>query len=243
MAELLFYRKIVAIDKDKHRHLRIGAIKDHKYAKDTNSVPVAVVEFFEAAREYPIVFGGKAGPTPVPAVLLGLGNNENLFIGDSGLWDGRYIPAFVRRYPFVLANTGNDQLLVCLDEDHPAVGDADGQALFTAEGEPTPFLDNAINFMRDYQAEAQRTRDFMQRLVDLDLLTEVSARAELKGGAAYQLGGFSVVNETRFRALEKDVVDELFRKGWLSLIDAHLLSLGNLGKLIDKMSDVRKKAA
>jgi hypothetical protein len=241
MPELLFYRKIVAIDKDKHRHLRIGAIKDHRFAAKTNSVPVAVVEFFSAAREYPIVFGGKTG-APVPAVLLGLRSDENLFVGDTGQWDARYIPAFVRRYPFVLANTGDDQLVVCVDEGHAAVGAADGQALFTQEGEATPFLDNAINFMRDYQAEAQRTRDFMQRMVELELLTEVSARGELKGGAAYQLGGFSVISESRFRELDKDVVEELFRKGWLSLIDAHLLSLGNLGDLVDRMAATKKAA-
>ncbi len=242
MVELLFYRKIVAIDKDKHRHLHIGTIKDYRFAAESNSVPIAVVEFFEAAREYPIVFAGKTGPTPLPAVLLGLRNNENLFVGDSGKWNARYIPAFVRRYPFVLADTGNDQLLVCVDAGHPVVGDSNGQALFTLEGEATPFLNNAINFMRDFQAESRRTNEFMQRIIELDLLTEVSARAELKGGAAHQLGGFSVVNESKFRALDREVVEEFFRKGWLSFIDAHLISLGNLGPLIDRMTTGKRKA-
>jgi hypothetical protein len=240
MSEMLFYRKIVAVDKDKHRHLRIGAIKDYRFAAESNSVPVAAVEFFEAAREYPIVFTGTSGPTPVPAVLLGLRNNENLFVSESGKWNARYVPAFVRRYPFVLA-ADNDQLLVCVDEGHPAVGDTGGQAVFTQDGEPTPFLNTAISFMRDFQTETLRTNEFMKRVIELELLTEVSARAELKGGTAHQLGGFSVINETKFRALDAGTVDAFFRKGWLSFIDAHLLSLGNLGPLIDRMKSGKRK--
>ena len=243
MAELLFYRQVAAIDKDKHRHLKVGTISDYRFARVTNSVPIAVVEFFEVAREYPIVFAGKNGPTPLPAVLFGLKSDENLFVSESGEWQGRYIPAFIRRYPFVLADVGNEELVVCMDESHPAVGDKDGQPLFTAEGGPTPFMESVLKFMHDFQAEAQRSREFMQRMVELDLLTEVSARAELKGGQSYQLGGFSVINEAKFRALGKDVVDELFRKGWLSLIDAHLLSLGNLAPLIDRMAEQGRKVA
>ncbi len=167
---------------------------------------ITVVKFFESAREYPIVYAGNPGATPLPAVLLGLRNNENLFVSDSGKWDARDIPAFVRRYPFVLANTGNDQLLVCIDERHPVVGDSNGQALFTQEREATPFLGNAINFMENFQTEIQRTDAFMQRVAELDLLTEVLARAELKGGAVHQLGGPSVVNEGKLRAQDHEVV-------------------------------------
>lgn len=239
MAELLFYETIVPVDKDKHRHLRISEIRDHAFAAKTNSVPLAAVEFFEAAKEYPIVFAGPAQAL-MPAALLGLRNDHNLFVTADGRWDARYIPAFVRRYPFVLAPAQDQQLLVCLDTAHPAVGDTAGQALFSQEGEPTPFLQNAIQFLRQFQLEAEQTRLFMQRLQELNLLQEVAARAEIKSGSSYQLNGFSVINEARFRSLDKDTVDELFRKGWLSLIDAHLLSLGNLGRLIDRMPATRQ---
>ena len=235
MAELLFYEQITAIDKDKHRHLRIGEIRDYAFTAKTNSIPLTSVEFFEAAREYPIVFAGPEGQPPVPVCLLGLRNEENLFVTAEGKWAAHYVPAFVRRFPFVLAPS-QEQLLVCIDSGHPAVGDANGQALFTQEGEPTPFLQNAIQFLRQFQTEAQNTHQFVQRLQDLGLLQAVSAKAELKTGGSYQLNGFQVVNEARFRALDKDTVDELFRKGWLSLIDAHLLSLGNMNRLIERLT-------
>lgn len=242
MPELLFYRQIAALDKVKHRHLRVGEIRKYDFTRQVNSVPLAAVEFFEAACEHPIVFAMN-GNEAVPAALLGLRHGENLFVDRNGRWEARYIPAFIRRYPFALAD-GNEQLLVCIDEGHPAVGAGDGQALFTMDGKPTPFLDKAIAFIRDYQGEAVRTREFVARMTELDLFTEVAARSELRTGGAYQLNGFSVINEPKYRSLDKDVVDELFRKGWLSLIDAHLLSLGNLGRLIDRLavSDAKKSS-
>lgn len=98
------------------------------------------------------------------------------------------------------------------------------------ERSPTPFMEGVLKFMHDFQAETVRSRDFVEQIVELDLLA-VSARAKLKGGQSYQLGGFSVINEAKLRALDKEVVNKLFRKGWLSLIDAHLLSLGSLAPL------------
>lgn len=242
MPELLFYRQVTALDKDKHRELRVGEIRKYDFTRQTNSVPLAAVEFFEAAREYPIVFAQANVNELIPVALLGLRNQENLFVDRSGNWDARYIPAFVRRYPFVPTAGSDDQLVVCIDEFHAAVGAEEGQRLFSDDGSTTPFLDKAIVFLRDFHAEAVRTREFVKRLSELKLLTEVQARAELASGGAYQLGGLFVISEPAYRALDKDLVDELFRKGWLSLIDAHLLSLGNLGRLIDRLAGEKQKA-
>ena len=236
MAEMLFYRHVTPLDKDQHRQLKVSPIKEFNFSAKTNSVPLASIEFFEAAREYPIVFAGQQAENLVPAALLGLRDEENLFLTANGRWDARYIPAFVRRYPFVLASADAEKLTVCIDETHPSVGAKNGERLFTEEGEPTPFLNTTIEFMRDFHGESRRTAEFLKVLHSLQLLTEVAANAALKSGGSYQLGGFSVVDERRLRALDKDTVDELFRKGWLALIYAHLLSLGNLGRLVDKLA-------
>lgn len=243
MAEMLFYRHVTPLDKDQHRQLKVSPIKEFNFTAKTNSVPLACIEFIEAAREFPIVFAGQNSETLVPATLLGLRDEENLFLTPSGKWDARYIPAFVRRYPFVLASTDPEKLLVCIDETHPSVGARTGERLFTEGGEPTPFLNNTINFMREFHAESQRTRDFIAALKSHNLLTEVAANAALKEGGSFQLGGFSVVDEKRLRELNKDAVDDLFRKGWLALIYAHLLSLGNLGRLVDKLASRKPTAA
>jgi hypothetical protein len=114
----------------------------------TNSVPILASEFFDCAREYPIVFArGEAGL--VPAVLLGLRESENLFVGGDGKWDARYVPAFVRRYPFVPGKGPQGELLVCIDEaSRPCFQcSTEGEALFV-DGKPTPQLDHAMKFPR-----------------------------------------------------------------------------------------------
>ncbi|HQR02633.1 MAG: SapC family protein [Proteobacteria bacterium] len=239
MRELLFYKKITPIDKTRHRNLKIGEIKEYRFAAKTNAVPLATVEFFETAKEYPIVFPRLATNQLIPAALVGLRDSENLLIDSHGSWDARYIPAFVRRFPFVLAEAEDNQMLVCIDEDHPSIGSPKGYSLFDEQGEPTPFLASNINFMKEFQTETLRTREFVDRLAALDLFRTVEARADLKEGGSFQLGGLSVIDETRYRELDKDTVDELFRKGWLALIDAHLLSLGNLSRLVDRLSQAR----
>ncbi len=241
MPELLFYQKVVVLDKDKHRDLRVGEIRKYDFTRQTNSIPLTAVEFFEAAREYPIVFAQLNAEEFMPVALVGLRDKENLLVDRAGKWDARYVPAFVRRYPFVPSEGAGDGLLVCIDEFHAAVGAENGQRLFASDGAPTPFLQKAMAFLSDYQSESIRTRAFVKRLAELDLFTEVQARAELRNGGAFQLSGLFVVSEPKYRALDKDVVDELFRKGWLASIDAHLLSLGNLGRLIDRLAENKPK--
>ena len=120
MANLLFYKNPVPLNKNDHKDKKISSIgQNFMFAGQTNSVILAGVEFGEAAKEYPIVFS-QAGDKVVPVALLGLRNEENLFVDDKGGWDGRYIPSFVRRYPFILAETGGDRPAVWPDR---SVGD------------------------------------------------------------------------------------------------------------------------
>ena len=120
MANLLFYKNPVPLNKNDHKDKKISSIgRNFMFAGETNSVILAGVEFSEAAKEYPIVFT-QAGDKVVPVALLGLRNEENLFVDGKGGWDGRYIPSFVRRYPFILAETGGDRPAVWPDR---SVGD------------------------------------------------------------------------------------------------------------------------
>ena len=145
------------------------------FAGETNSVILAGVEFCEAAKEYPIVFT-QAGDKVVPVALLGLRNEENLFVDDKGDWDGRYIPSFVRRYPFVLAETGETgQQAVCIDDAY------EGEPLFAGE-ETTPLLQQAIEFLEEDQKHYLRTEAFVQRLRDNDLLMSFNAKVDMVDG-------------------------------------------------------------
>jgi len=238
MTNLLFYDKPVALNKIAHKDLRINSAADSfGFARKTNSVILAGVEFSEAAKEYPIVFA-QANDHIVPVALLGLRNEENLYVNADGHWDARYIPAFVRRYPFVLAETGDTgQRAVCIDEGYPGFDLRQGEPLFDA-GEPTPVLTQAMNFLEEYQRQYLRTETFIQRLQGNDLLKALNAKVDLVSGEQFNLSGLLVVDEKKLLELIDTKALELFRSGELAWIYCHLMSLGCMTAMIDRVAKV-----
>lgn len=234
MSEMIFYERVVALNDQTHAQLKVRPATSFAYAAKTNSVPLLVSEFFEAAREYPIVFArGEAGP--VPAALLGLREGENLYVDSDGKWDARYVPAFVRRYPFVPGKGAQGELLVCIDEASPCFDSKEGEALFAA-GKPTAQLEHAIKFLTEFHQGAAMTEQLGRRLDELGLLRQADSLAQLNDGTQVRLNGLNVVDEAKLRALDRDAVQELFGNNALAAIYAHLMSLGNLGSLVDRLS-------
>lgn len=238
MANLLFYDKPAALNKVAHKNVKLKPVgNNYSFARKTNSVILAGVEFTEAAKEYPIVFA-KAGEQIVPVALLGLRNEENLFIDKAGKWDARYVPAFVRRYPFVLAETGSEgQRMVCIDESYAGFNEREGEALFAGE-EPTPLLKQAIEFLEEYQRQYARTETFVKRLVDNDLLMALNARVDLVDGKQFALTGLLAVDEKKLLQLADAQALEFFRSGELAWLYCHLMSLGNMARMVDRIASV-----
>lgn len=234
MSEMIFYERVVALNDQIHARLRVRPATSFAYAARTNSVPLLSSEFFECAREYPIVFArGEAGP--VAAALLGLREAENLYVGKDGAWDARYVPAFVRRYPFVPGKGAEGELLVCIDEASQCFDSNQGEPLFM-DGKPTPQLEHAMKFLAEFHQAVTTTELLGHRLQDLGLLRQADSVAQLNDGTQFRLNGLNVVDESRLRALDRDIVQELFVSGGLAVIYAHLMSLGNLGALVDRLS-------
>jgi hypothetical protein len=237
MASLLFYSKPVALNKEAHKGYKIQPNDgDYSFAKSTNSVVLAGIEFAEAAKEYPIVFAKVGEDKVVPVALLGLRNEENLFVDEKGKWDADYVPAFVRRYPFVLAQVGEgNDLTVCVDEDYKGFQKRKGEALFNKAGEQQPILDQAVKFLGEYQNQYQRTEAAIKRLQDNDLLMELSAKVNMNDGQEFGLTGFLVVDEKKLLGLEDEKALELFKSGELAWVYSHLVSLSNLSKLVNRV--------
>jgi hypothetical protein len=246
MASLLFYDNPVALNKVDHKDTKIKRLPNHfKFAARTNSVILSGVEFSEAAKEYAVVFA-KSGDNVVPVALLGLRNEENLFVGEDGTWNATYIPAFVRRYPFVLAGTGEqDQQVVCIDESFEGFSKTEGDPLFEG-GEPTPVLTQALDFLNEYQKQFLRTEQFVNRLRENDLLMALDAKIDMTDGTQFALTGLLAVDEKRLLKLDDQKALELFRSGELAWIYSHLMSLGSLSgmvKRIAKVTGTEKKGA
>lgn len=227
------FRAPEPLDAVRHGALRLSPLRDHSIAARLHAVFVAATEIPEAALEYPIVFvqagdlDADGRPAVSPVALLGLVAGENLFV-EGTRWKANYLPAFVRRYPFVSSSSGP-----MIDVAWNGLSPLEGEPLFDAQGRPTPVLDAALDFLGRFDAEARRTRGFCTRLVDLDLLQPMQADATLPDGQRLTVEGFRVIDEERLRALPDAVVLELHRSGMLMLAHLHRASLARLRQLVE----------
>lgn len=232
MTTMLFYEKIVPLNREEHRRLHLKSSESKaRFAAGTHYVPVAGSEFYQAARDYPIVFPKESGNGPI--ALLGLREGENLFLQADGAWlEGVYIPAFVRRYPFILARGDNEQSrTVCIDADFPGFVEKEGNALFDEEGKETDYLQSVIEFLNRYATDMELTNAFLEELDAQGLLVERNLKVTDSKGRNFFLNEFRIIDEDRLAKLDDAALLELHRKGWLGWIYAHLISIGNVNQL------------
>ena len=251
MAEAIFYERPVPLNRTEHKDLRLKSVPNTKFAMSAHSVPLTGAEFSVAARDLPIVFAGNNAADAGPIALLGLRQDENLYVDADGQWAANtYIPAFVRRYPFVLAEKPDgqegDDLTVFLDERYEGFNTAEGERLFKEDGTDTDLLINAVKFLGEFQQNVARTRWFMQQLNKHDLLMSRNVRLQKPGrdgseARSINLNGLFVINEEKVRGLDEKTAHEFAREGVFGWIYAHLMSLTNLDRLGQRL-DVREQA-
>ncbi|RAP56416.1 SapC family protein [Oleiagrimonas sp. MCCC 1A03011] len=237
MKQVLVYERPVPIHRDRHRTMRIRPVPGgYAFARNVNSVPLVGSEFAAAACHFPIVFAGGSPEQMMPAALLGLSQDENLFVDAEGRWaEDVYVPAFLRRYPFVVAENGEgEDFTVCVDE--AVIDEADdAMPLFDADGNDSEMLQHAIAFLGEYQKDVRRTREFMELFAHHKLLVEKVIRLERPGNEPATLSGFSVIDETRLNTLGAKTLQKLARSGALGLAYVHLMSLSNVQRLSARM--------
>ena len=240
--QLLIYDDPAPLSSETHRDVSLRALTGLPHAAGLNSVPIVVAEFEKVAAEYPIVFAG-TGEATTPVALLGLGAGENLFLGADDAWQGRYVPAFLRRYPFVFAGDAGERLTLCMDMKHPGVNrEGRGERLFDADGNRTRYLEDMLRFVSDYQAQHAATQAVCRRIDALGLLEEARADAVAPNGARRQLTGFRSLNTTRLAQLEDATALELFRADILRLLHLQLASLEQLGALARRLPEAAQAA-
>jgi hypothetical protein len=227
------YAEVVALDRDLHRELAFPASPfDFRFAAALNIVPLLARELPLAAPHYPVVFLPGVGE-PVLAALVGLGDGRNCYVDAAGRWlDGAYIPAWIRRYPFVSERREDGEIAVGIDKAFSWADKSGGEALFAGDGATTARLQAALDYCAEFEAAAAVTRAFTAAVRDAGLLQDSNMRIERPGVAAHQITGFAVVREFDLAALRDSTVLEFHRKGYLGLLHAHLMSLGSTRQLI-----------
>lgn len=228
------YSKPTVINSITHRYLQVAPVSSYAFAADFNSCLVLGQEFLEAAKYYPVIF---ASNKDVVNPLAMLGARGNAFCTSEGKWtEGAYIPAFIRRYPYILAEglAQDGALTVCIDADYPGYDAKDGGRLFTDEGENAPALNRAVEFLRLYHAQFDATKLFVNTLKDLNLFKPVDANVTRPDGANFSVKNFLMVDEQAVLNLPDSDLLSLVRRGYLAWIYAHLYSLTNFPKVINQ---------
>jgi hypothetical protein len=231
--QLLIYEKVVPVSKERHLNLSIKSGHNYSFASTVNSVPLMAVEFPRAAADYTIVFAGESEGPVMPTAIVGVRNNENLYLTEAGDWQVDYIPAFIRCYPFVFSsNDGGNTLTLCIDEEFEGFNqEGRGERLFDADGEQTQYLNGILEFLKQYQAAFQRTRVFCDKLKTLNLLEPMQASLTFQSGEKVSLGGFMAVNRDKLKELTGEQLTELIALDELELIYLHLQSLRNFSAM------------
>jgi len=229
----LFYDSIVPLSDPAHAGWKCPAIERLPWLAGQNVVPLTIDEFSLAQCHYPIVFS--TDEAPVPLALMGLEPGTNRFVDAAGAPVGQtYIPAYARRYPFVLARATPDaaHLSLCFDAASGLVGpEAEGQPLFV-EGAPSEACLAILRFCESFDAAGERTRAFIAEMQRHDLLVEGEAR--VTGGDAgegHRFNGFRVIDAERLKGLRGYVFRQWADRGYLPLVFAHLFSLERIGLL------------
>jgi hypothetical protein len=230
----LLYHALEPLNSNVHRKMKIRSIEKSPVIGTTHAIPATVDEFTLLARHYPIIFA--VGDNPVPLALMGLTEGVNAFMDDNGvaLEANLYVPAYIRRYPFLLARLtpDSDELSLCFDPTVGAVGEfEDGEPLFDGD-QPSAATKAILEFCEQFEAAGQRTGAFIEDLVKSDLLMDGEVAIQPEGAAQpFIYRGFRMVDEEKLRNLRGDELRKYNQSGLLALIYAHLFSLSQVREI------------
>lgn len=230
--DTVLFHQPVPLDPTRHQYLKLDRTVGFGFAAGQTAVPLVATEFAMAARDLPIVFAGEAR---LPMVVLGIRGGQNLLVGADGTWrPGRYVPAHLRRYPFILQeDAASQRFALCIDESARHFQSAQtGEPLFT-EGAATPVVSEMLQFLSELQGGFAQTQEYVTALIAEELLIERTAVVELKTGERVTLEGFHVVDEEKFGRLPAEKLALWAQKGWLPLTYFHLQSRLNWSHLVD----------
>jgi hypothetical protein len=216
----LFYRRPELLQAAQHGKWRVkpGGVG---FTAAANWVPIMASEFIAAGQSFPLIF---AGAEHIPVAVLGF-TQKNRFVKGEDWQVDAYVPAYVRRYPFVFAQVeGGFALAIDADAHNVLKAGEEGEPLFV-DGKPSAFTQQAAQFCEIYTRDSAMTQAFVKLLEGQNLLVERTVNITLPQETRPALTGFSVVDEAKFAQLPDALIADWHRKGWLGLIYAHLGSL------------------
>ncbi|MDF1608088.1 SapC family protein [Hoeflea sp. YIM 152468] len=236
----LFYTAPEAVSPEQHGNKGLAQSTNFSFAASAIVIPLMAAEMPAAMRSYPIIF---SGPDFMPMMITGIKEGENLFIDANGKWaEPHYVPAYIRRYPFILAgNETDDRLTLCIENDPArlktigAKPKKDINPLFE-NGKQAEAITSALAFCEQYQAMVVKTRQIMKLIAGSGLLAKRTSKITLADGKSFNITGFHLVDEARLRALGDEEFLTLRKSDALATIYCHLASMNSWTSLLHQAS-------
>lgn len=229
----MFYNEVVPLTAAAHGNLKVKSQANNvTFAKSANSVMLTAVEFSQAAQSFPVVFGSEELES-LPFAVTGHTGGQNAFVDEKGNWrEGVYIPAYVRRYPFILIeNKQNKSFSLAVDPTSGLLSEDEGNTLYE-NGEATEIAQNILNLCFAYQQEFMKTKEVCVQINETGILIDRAADVTLPDGSKTRVSGFRVVDEKAFNALDDKTFLALRKTGALTLIYCHLWSMRTWNNLL-----------
>lgn len=222
------YKNVKILNPKEHSFYRYLAPDTLFYAKTLTYVPISFSEVKLLCADFPIVIIYNKEGHSLLAILTGDASNQA--INKEGKWKGGYVPAFIRRYPFVLVENKEDatKLQLGFDMESGCFSSPEGQALFDAEGKPSAVIADTLKYLETLHKEMQVTNAIIQKFAALEILKESQYSIAYEDKESRNVGGFWVVDKEKLLALPDETLVEAVRNGWMELIELQILSLKNI---------------
>lgn len=237
----------VLLDNVTHKDLRVKTDYSAEFGDNVNNVLIFPTEFAFVQREYPILFRKESNGDLQAVALLGLDNDENLFLDKTG-WNARYIPAVQQRGPFLIGFQGKDvdgqvvrEPMVHVDLDHPRVSQTEGEPVFLDHGGNSPYLERANRMLQIIFQGAEQARPMFAAFEEAGLIEAMKVEIELDERTKYEVPGFLTISQDRLAELKGTELERLNKSGYLHLAMLVVTSLGNVSWLIELKN--RQRAA
>jgi len=231
------FKKIVPLNAERHANKRIRRAQSFAFAAGETLCPLTAQEFPRAAAHFPIVFLKNPKGEVGAFAMFGVPKGDNLFVDSDGRWRGGYVPAAIRRYPFVFARTqagGKQSVALCIDEDSDLLSDTEGEKIFATKGKPSEQVAQVLKFLIEFEKNQMQTLTLCKALEERQLLTAIKPRVRTAAGKSYAFQNLLGIDEKKLNETADAEFLEWRKKGWLPIIYAHLASLGQLGHLIER---------
>ena len=243
---VMLYENPQPLTKDKHAGFGVVQVKKpFEFMSKSHFMPLTAPEFGSASSSFPIIFAGEA---KTPLAVMGIRSGENLFVEDGLFGNKYYMPAFARRYPFVLAgDQGNDRFVVCVDESAECVTNKKPTQPFFTGDEPSQFTNEAFEFLKQFEQDRRATEQLVARFTELDLFEQKEMHFQgnnADGSLAekQKIADYFAVTDEKLRGLDEKTLKEFMDNGYLAVAYAHMISLGNWQRLVN-MTLERNQAA